>query len=330
MNDMHLKIAMLYKQAGPASMILQGLYKNFGKAMGSGGRDIARRAVTGFMPGAGLGAVGGFMMPGGGGKDLMGRDIAPSFGDRLHGALSGGLYGGMAGAVGNVALGGPAARLKPGDMSKLKSVPNSLKNPNKGPAANTTPIKAQGGTGRGKTRKTPGVTTDSAANTEPQPGPLNRQYGTSAPMGGVDLKRGVPSSQSQNQALGNRRISNPQELKDLQARRRTPGNNSWGWKTPALLAGAFGATGLPLLFHNNYKKASGNMAKIALERYPEKYRAKIAAMGLFQPLGIGLGLAGVGYGAYKLMQENNKTQGGLRLNPFSAISDIATNMQKGK
>lgn len=348
MNDKHLDIAIRYKQAaGPSAAILQALYKNFGKTIGSGGREIARRAVTGFMPGAGMGAVGGFMMPGTGGKDIMGRDMPVSFGDRLSGALRGGLYGGVLGAVGNAALGGPAARLQAGDMSKLKQVPNSVVKAPAGPVANKTPISPQPAqpaqtpppTSAGRGQTAPAQQQKAPAQQQKAPAAGNRQYGTDAPLGGVDLKRGVPTNtQPQNQASGNRRLSkNTQEFQDLQAQRRMPVDNSWNWKTPALIAGAFGATGLPLLFknNNNNKQASGNMAKIAVARYPEKYRAKIAAMGLFQPLGIGLGLAGLGFGAYKLHQENKKTPGGLQLNPFSSIGNAFNsvqnnNAQKGK
>lgn len=349
MNDKHLDIAIRYKQAaGPSAAILQALYKNFGKAMGSGGREIARRAVTGFMPGAGMGAVGGFMMPGSGGKDMMGRDMPVSFGDRLSGALRGGLYGGMLGAVGNAALGGPAARLQAGNMSKLKQVPNSVVKTPTGPAANKTPISAQPpqpaqtppptSAGRGQTapaqqQKAPAQQQQKApAQQQQAPAAGNRQYGTDAPLGGVDLKRGVPTNtQPQNQASGNRRVSKS-ELTDLQAQRRMPVDNSWNWKTPAMIAGGFGLAGVPLAVQHYNKNAS---AKASVMRRRDKYRAKIAALGLLQPLGIGLGLAGLGFGAYKLHQENKKTPGGLQLNPFSSIGNAFNsvqnnNAQKGK
>lgn len=341
MNDKHLDIAVRYKQAaGPSAAILQALYKNFGKAMGSGGREVARRAVTGFMPGAGMGAVGGFMMPGSGGKDMMGRDMPVSFGDRLSGALRGGLYGGMLGAVGNAALGGPAARLQAGNMSKLKQVPNSVVKTPTGPAANKTPISAQPpqpaqtppptSAGRGQTA--PAQQQKAPAQQQKAPAAGNRQYGTDAPLGGVDLKRGVPTNtQPQNQASGNRRVSKS-ELTDLQAQRRMPVDNSWNWKTPAMIAGGFGLAGMPLAIQHYNKNAS---VKASVMRRRDKYRAKIAALGLLQPLGIGLGLAGLGFGAYKLHQENKKTPGGLQLNPFSSIGNALNsvqnnNAQKGK
>ena len=341
MNDKHLDIAIRYKQAAPGALLMNALRSNFGKQLGASGMQAAQRAMSGFLPGAGMGAVGGFMMPGTGGKDMMGRDMPVSFGDRLSGALRGGLYGGVLGAAGNAAFGkshsyNPGA-VKPGQLLKRPAAPVQTSKPAQ-PAQTPPPTSA----GRGQTapaqqqkapaqqQKAPAQQQQAPAQQQKAPAAGNRQYGTDAPLGGVDLKRGVPTNtQPQNQASGNRRVSKS-ELTDLQAQRRMPVDNSWNWKTPAMIAGGFGLAGIPLAIQHYNKNAS---VKASVMRRRDKYRAKIAALGLLQPLGIGLGLAGLGFGAYKLHQENKKTPGGLQLNPFNAINntlDNASNAQKGK
>lgn len=98
--------------AGFSSAILTPLFKNFGKSMGRSGRDIASRAVSGFMPGAAMGGAAGFMLPEQH-HDIMGRAVDPGLRGRLSSAFSGALMGGAAGAMGNAAFGKSRTKLTP-------------------------------------------------------------------------------------------------------------------------------------------------------------------------------------------------------------------------
>lgn len=65
------------------------------------GREAMQPAMTGGLVGSGLGAIGGFMSPGGQTNvGILGNvnESAPGFGDRLSGAISGAVGGGLLGA----------------------------------------------------------------------------------------------------------------------------------------------------------------------------------------------------------------------------------------
>ncbi len=316
MNDKHLDIAIRYKQAAPGALLMNALRSNFGKQLGASGMQAAQRAMSGFLPGAGMGAVGGFMMPGTGGKDIMGRDMPVSFGDRLSGALRGGLYGGVLGAAGNAAFGrshsyNPGA-VKLGQLLKRPAAPAQTSKPAQPAQPVQTPPPTSAGRGDTNKQNLP-ANPPKPPNAKDSAKPGNRPAAPQQPTPTAEIKDISGPS-----VINNTPVTDPKE--------------PWNWKTPAMIAGGFGLTGVPLAIQHYNKNAS---VKASVMHRRDKYRAKIAALGLLQPLGIGLGLAGLGFGAYKLHQENKKTPGGLQLNPFSSIGNAFNsvqnnNAQKGK